>query len=157
MTRFGISGHQSAPEEAWVFVTSRLTERLRAERQPIGVSSLAAGADQLFARLILEAGGQLEVVLPSHRYETSFGSPRDRESFQGLLGHAARVETLSFPEPSEEAYLAAGKRIVDSCDVLIAVWDGKAARGKGGTADVVDYAKSRRKPVEIVWPVGVER
>jgi len=40
-------------------------------------------------------------------------------------------------------------RVVDLADLLIAVWDGKPARGPGGTADVVAYAASAGKP--YVW------
>jgi hypothetical protein len=35
-------------------------------------------------------------------------------------------------------------------EVLIAVWDGLPARGLGGTADVVAYAKQCGRPVEVI-------
>jgi hypothetical protein len=46
---------------------------------------------------------------------------------------------------------------VDRSDVLLAVWDGRPARGFGGTGDVVAYARRRGVPVEVVWPRGAER
>ena len=45
---------------------------------------------------------------------------------------------------------------VNGADVLIAVWDGQPARGKGGTADVVDYAKSLGKPLVVIDAVTLE-
>jgi len=36
----------------------------------------------------------------------------------------------------EDAYMAAGRRVVDLSDVMIAVWNAKPAKGKGGTADI---------------------
>lgn len=39
---------------------------------------------------------------------------------------------------------------VNGADVLLVVWDGLPARGKGGTADVVAYAKAMGKPVLII-------
>ena len=60
-------------------------------------------------------------------------------------------------EPSEAAFLAAGRLVVERSDVLAAVWDGKPARGSGGTADVVDYAKELRREVVVIWPEGLER
>src|SRR5271165_2228772 len=36
----------------------------------------------------------------------------------------------------EDAYMAAGRRVVDLSDVMIAVWIAKPAKGKGGTADI---------------------
>jgi hypothetical protein len=42
-------------------------------------------------------------------------------------------------------------------DHLFAVWDGKAARGYGGTADVVAEARKRNVPVTVIWPEGASR
>jgi hypothetical protein len=39
---------------------------------------------------------------------------------------------------------------VNDSDVLIALWDGLPARGKGGTAEVVEYATALGKPVLII-------
>jgi hypothetical protein len=42
-------------------------------------------------------------------------------------------------------------------DRLLAVWDGRPARGVGGTADIVEYARLSRVPVDIIWPSGASR
>ena len=47
--------------------------------------------------------------------------------------------------------------MVDTSRVLVAVWDGQSARGLGGTADVVAYARERGKPVTVIWPEGASR
>ena len=73
------------------------------------------------------------------------------------MGRAAEVEQLAFDEPSEEAFLAAGRRVAEECDWLIAAWDGEPSRGLGGTADVVAYAGQIGKRVEVVWPKGLRR
>ena len=44
----------------------------------------------------------------------------------------------------------AGRYVVDHCDVLIALWDGKPSRGKGGTAEIIEYARKRGRPLIIV-------
>lgn len=158
MTTIGVTGHQDIPHEAISFVERRIVEVISScSDAPVGVAALAAGADQLFAKAILGSGGQLHVILPCQRYETTFSQKVDLDSFMNLLRRATTVETLDFTEPSEEAYLRAGYRIVDLCDLLIAVWDGKAARGKGGTADAVRYARERKREVIVVWPAGVSR
>ena len=41
--------------------------------------------------------------------------------------------------------------------MLVAVWDGQPARGLGGTADVVAYARQRGVPMEVIWPQGATR
>ena len=42
-------------------------------------------------------------------------------------------------------------------DELWAVWDGKPARGYGGTADVVACARENGVPVRVIWPAGARR
>ena len=156
--RVGVTGHQDIPPQAREYVTrgtNTILERLN--RELIGVSSLAAGGDQVFASLVLERGGRLEVVLPCTGYETTFSRLEDLRNFHALLERAATVETLSFDTPSDDAYLAAGCRVVDLSELLLAIWDGQPARGRGGTADVVDYARRRGTHLEIVWPKGITR
>lgn len=156
MRAVGITGHQKAPTRVWEMLAARLPEVLGAPPF-LGVTSLAAGADQEFADEVLRLGGSLFAVIPTRDYETTFTSLTTLHRYESLLDRSARVEFMDFPEPSEEAYLAAGRRVVDLSDVVVAVWDGLPAKGKGGTADVVEYADQRRKPVVRIWPEGEHR
>jgi len=156
--RVGVSGHQHLPPAALAFVKQGIARTLsQTSHDLLGITSLAAGADQIFADIVLAQGGQLHVIIPCLDYENSFESSGDRQKYCALLPRAGSIEALGFPAPSEEAFLAAGRRVVDLSDFLIAVWDGHPSRGKGGTADVVEYAKSLSKQIDIVWPAGVER
>jgi hypothetical protein len=130
---------------------------LPAGAQLHGVSSLAEGADQLFAAHILAAGGVLEAILPCEGYAGSLVTDDSRARFEDLRRAARTVITLPYPEPSEQAFLAAGIALVERCDHLFAVWDGLPARGPGGTADVVAYARTRGRPVTVLWVDGVLR
>jgi hypothetical protein len=125
--------------------------------QLCGVSSLAEGADQLFAEHVLAAGGVLEAILPCEGYASSMTAAAGRARFEDLRRAAETVITLPFSRPSEQAFLAAGQALVDRCDHLFAVWDGRPARGLGGTADVVAYARARGRPVTVLWVDGVLR
>lgn len=157
MTPIGCSGHQLVPDAARRFVRDGIAAVLtRADAPIVGLSSLAVGADQLFAELVLDAGGDLKVIVPSDEYESTFDAD-GRARYVALLAAAREVEKLTFPAPTEAAFLAAGRRIVDECELLIAVWDGLRARGVGGTADIVEYARRLGRPVEVVWPSGVAR
>ena len=156
--RVGLTGHQEIPPPARAYVrrgTSAILDHANGDL--VGVSSLAIGGDQLFASLVLERGGRLEIVLPCQGYETTFSRPEDLRNFHNLLARAATIEQLGFAEPSEDAYLAAGCRIVDLSELLIAIWDGQPAKGKGGTGDIVEYARRRGTRLEIVWPKGIRR
>lgn len=158
MTALGVTGHQTIPLGVRDFLASAVTDILRDVEAPLDAfTSLAAGADQLVAAAVLRAGGRLHVILPSRGYDTTFTAGEDLAGFRSLLDAAEAVITLDYAEPSQEAFLAAGKSVVDHCDVLIAVWDGEPARGVGGTADVVGYARHTGKAVSVVWPGGIDR
>lgn len=155
--RLGVTGHQVLPATATEHVRDAIKALLsEAGENLVGVSSLAAGSDQLFAHLVLAAGGQLHAVLPSQHYEETF-SGNDREEFERLFALTDAHEVLPFDAPSEQAFYAAGRRVVDLCARLVAVWDGQPSRGLGGTADVVAYAQRRARDVQVIWPAGVVR
>lgn len=159
--RVGFTGHQgltrSTRHAVAAAIATLLDDYAADDDDLVGITSLAEGADQLFAFTVLAAGGHLHAVIPSAGYEQSFAHERARQSYIALLGLADNTTTLPFTEPSEDAYLTAGQAVVDSCDVLIAVWDGKQAVGKGGTGDIVGYASERGMALKIVWPAGAQR
>jgi hypothetical protein len=158
VTTVGFTGHQTMPPAALGFVADGIRESLRTAGRPLaGVTSLAAGGDQLFARLLLEAGGSLHIVLPCDRFETTFTGSAVLATYRGLLRRARTLERLPYPAPSEEAFMAAGVRVVDRCDLLVAVWDGRPAAGLGGTGDVVRHAHAVGRRVHVIWPAGVTR
>ncbi|MGC2112104.1 MAG: hypothetical protein WA655_21480 [Candidatus Korobacteraceae bacterium] len=158
MTAVGVTGHQDIPSHAVGFIENGVRETLlRFHQDFTGISSLAAGADQIFATLVLQMGGALRVVLPCENYATTFGQDASVHRFQQLLQRASRVETLAHDSPSEEAYLEAGRRIADLSDLLVAIWDGKEAKGMGGTADIVRYAQVRGVDTVVIWPRGLDR
>lgn len=154
----GATGHQEMPDVARAHarreiaaVVSKYAPRVR------GACSLAAGADQMFAEIILRLGGELQVIIPSSGYESTFADHESRTTYEALLARAQTVEQLPHPTPTEDAFLDAGRHVVDLSDELVAVWDGVAARGRGGTADIVAYARAAAKPVHVIWPAGVHR
>jgi hypothetical protein len=157
--RVGFTGHQRLTRTTRRAVAAAITKLLAdsADDDLVGITSLAEGADQIFAFTVLAAGGHLHAVIPSAGYEDSFADEPASESYIALLRLATDTMRLPFTEPSEDAYLAAGQAIVDSCDMLIAVWDGKPAGGKGGTGDIVGYASKRGMDLRIIWPHGAQR
>lgn len=157
MTVVGCTGHQTlSPDTAGMVATAIAGELSRFPAPLVGACSLAAGADQIFAETILAAGGELRAIIPSEGYATTFANG-DRVRYATLLAAANAITTLPFAVPCEEAYLAAGHRVVDSSDVLMAVWDGAPAAGLGGTADVVRYAHAQGRDVLVIWPTGASR
>jgi hypothetical protein len=157
MYRIAISGHRGLPGPTARLVDQALRAGL-AERAPdvTGISCLADGADQIFARAITDLGGMLEVVIPAAGYRAAL--PEDSHpGYDALLAKAAAVRRLPFTESTSESHMAASKLMIDQAAELYAVWDGKPARGYGGTADVVAYARERGLPVRVIWPDGAQR
>jgi len=153
LLRIGVTGHRVLEEGVERWVARELDELFSyLAGLPSGggslraVSSLAAGADQLFAAAALRHGIPLDVVLPFARFADDFPGGTERDAYQRLLSAAASTTCLPWDERSNGAYLAGGLWLVDHCDLLIAVWNGQKAAGVGGTGDVVDYCCDADKP-----------
>jgi hypothetical protein len=155
----GFSGHQGLPPATTDLVAAELRAKLKPLAGPelIGVTMLGPGADQLFARIVLELSGHLYVVVPAKRYRDGFEDPEARREYDRLYPMANYFEALEYVESTEEAHMAGGRVVVDRSDQLLAVWDGKPARGHGGTADIVAYARELGVSVEVIWPERASR
>ena len=152
--RVGITGHQKlADPHGWDWVRAELDNLLPKLGAPlIGITCLAVGADSLFATLVLKHNGSIEAVLPFPGYEQKL-QVHARAEHRRLLSSASQVTTLQRQATDEESYLKSGKTVVDLAELLIAVWDGKPAKGLGGTADVVEYARRKRRAMVHLDPV----
>src|SRR5260221_12709654 len=153
--RIGISGHQQLGDETTVqFVSQQLRELLITYREQayqqgkdiVAHSALALGADQLFIRTASELGIPVEVIIPCAKYGEIFPSREARDEYHRLLRCSRNVHRLPFEDCSEDAYLAAGHWIVDQSDLVILVWNGYPAAGKGGTADIASYSRLVGRP-----------
>jgi hypothetical protein len=158
MTRLAISGHRELPAETERIVEDALGSQIdnRTAGTLVGISCLADGADAIFAKSILKAGGSLEVIVPAEKYRDDL--PADHHAtYDALMAQAANVTRLDHVESDSDAHMEASMVMLDRADELLAVWDGQPARGYGGTADIVEVARQRGMPVTIVWPAGSER
>lgn len=157
MARIAVSGHRGLNPATARLVDQAIRAWLAGEAGELtGLSSLADGADQIFARAIIDVGGRIEVIVPAALYRD--GLPEEaRPEYDRLLVLAAEIHRMPFRESSSESHMAASEFMIDDADELYAVWDGQPARGYGGTADVVAYARQRGIPVRVIWPEGAER
>lgn len=158
-TRIGITGHSDLTASSLPIVAAALRGWLSTQAVPpwVGVSCLACGADQLFARLALEIGAGLEVILPATDYRARKVAPADAVEFDRLLAAATSVTVLDFDRSSREAYMAASDAVLHTVDLVVAVWDGQPARRHGSTGDVVAAARVLGLPLSILWPAGAVR
>jgi len=144
-----------------------IDEALRARRIGFGYGGLAAGADIVFAEALLEAGGELHVVLPLNRaafVSVSVAPYGDGwvERFERCMAQAASVRYASQdPYLGDEQVFAYASQFAMGCAVLrsqtlatevvqLAVWDGREAPGPaGGASDMAYWSRSGRHGVVI--------
>lgn len=152
-TVVGITGHQERDGIDWTWVRGQIDEQLAALPATTGaMSSLAAGSDQVFTEACLAAGIPVTAVIPKADYEACF-KPEYRARYRALLAQCDVVE-LDSKARNEQAFYEAGQYIVDHCESLFAVWDGKPAAGFGGTADVVEYACKSGRTIILIDPIA---
>lgn len=170
----GITGHRSYYDEQGV--ADRVAQRLREVRAifpatdvtPVVytvLTALAEGADRLVARVAPHAldGSQVEIeaVLPLtvEDYLEDFETEASRQEFMEMLDAAAAHKVLTRSsrlsgDARDAAYERVGRHIVDRSDVVLAIWDGRDPRGRGGTAEIIEYARAQEVPLLIVPAPG---
>lgn len=152
--KVGVTGHQDRDGIDWNWVSNQISHFLAGKNSLRGYSSLAVGTDQVFADCILLRKGILTAVIPAKGYRDLFkGNSLDK--FDKLLARSEKVE-LSSDRLSEHSFLEAGKWIARKSDVMVAVWDGEPAEGKGGTGDIVKYSLSLGKSIYHIDPIKQE-
>lgn len=158
MAHVAFTGHRGLSHDVERLIDQAVrTELARFEPASlVGRTSLAEGADTLFARAVLDAGGSLTSVIPARDFRDTLPAEH-HPVLDHLVARSTEVITLAYPRCVDEAYMAAAHRFLDGADELLAVWDGLPARGHGGTADVVAEARRRDIPVTVIWPDGARR
>ncbi|MBA4147820.1 MAG: DUF4071 domain-containing protein [Verrucomicrobia bacterium] len=143
--------------------------RLAQMEAQVGFSSLACGADMLFAESILERGGEINIVLPFRKEDFRASSvdiipgANYGERFERILENAATVTILNemgtANDPAAYEYcnqtlmgLALLKGRFLGIDVMpLAAWDGRLGDGRGGTQSFVEFWENRRTKVEVIF------
>jgi len=155
--RIGITGHTNLTDGAAAVIYRELVQLLRAfDGAVVGVTCLAGGADQLFARAVRAVGGVYDVILPASDYRSVVPPPR-RAEFDTLLAGARTVAHTGETSSGPKAYVAANRMLLSRVERLIAVWDGDTRIDPGGTADAVLHARAAGVALTVIWPAGAER
>jgi len=159
----GVTGHRDIAVDDERLQTTVLRELERLQRAAPGqravvLSCLAEGADRLVARLAIDhLAAELVAILPMppRDFRRDFRDAASRREFDALLDAASRRVTIDDRTPGaggsdEEGrarrYALAGAWLVERSGVLVAIWDGKPARGIGGTAQIVRWMISGTIP-----------
>jgi hypothetical protein len=159
MSRIGVTGHMDLTADVANLIEVAIRHALAAHvgTDLIGVSCIAAGADSIFARAVLDLHGRLEVIIPAADYRTTKVTAEHAPVFDDLLHRADKVTIMPYDTANRDAYQAANETLLGSSDQLFAIWDGQDPGDNGGTGQVVRSAQNRGMPVTIIWPDGAQR
>lgn len=152
----GVTGHRNLVAEEVPALKQKVREfflNLRKEYPDLTlqlVTPLAEGADRLAADVASELGIELVIVLPmpQSEYEEDFSSPQAVAELRESLSGARVISLPQVPADKETAgvlserqlqYAQLGVFVSNHCQILMALWDGKASKEVAGTAGVVNY------------------
>lgn len=111
---------------------------------------LATGADQIAAMCARSSGYFVRALLPfePNEYRKDFALGEEEKYFEQALAAADEIVALPGDRSDlEAAYVLVGESLVETADIMIAIWDGEPGRGPGGTAHVVELALQNAVPV----------
>lgn len=106
------------------------------------LDGMAAGVDQIAAKIAINNGVSLKCYFP-YRYKL-------KGELSDIAASADELIWCSENYTGKNVYLDRDRRIVEECDVLLVVWDGKP---EGGTYYTYKYAKELGKNI-FIYPWG---
>lgn len=146
----GITGHR--PERLGPGVRPWLDAALKAQLAGLApgsvLSGMAQGVDQWAAEACLALGVPYVAVIPCAGQDGRWGAGA-RAAYRRLVQAAADIVVVSPGAYAAWKMHARNRWIVDHCEVLLAVWDGRA---EGGTGACVAYARQRGRKVVRIDP-----
>lgn len=150
--KVGITGHQNLTADESNWLKQELETEIKKLKIEEAYSCLAIGSDQLFANVILAKKIPLIAITPCKNYEQTFDE-NHIEFYKSIVKQASNEIQLDFENPSEEAFYEAGKTVANKSDVVFAFWNNLPAKGLGGTADIVLFAKKSNKKIIHFNPI----
>ena len=152
----GVSGHRDLRPEDLPHIRCAVTDFLHELQRRLPdtelriMSGMAVGSDLLVAETALDLGFAVNAVLPMPlaQYAADF-DPATFASLEALLAHPkVRQVELSPPQhssgqtgvpgPARDAlYLNLSRTLSRTCNLLLALWNGKSSIRPGGTADTL--------------------
>ncbi|MBV1706079.1 MAG: hypothetical protein KGQ37_02600 [Hyphomicrobiales bacterium] len=165
--QIGVIGHRALPDADLALLADKATEALagiiaaarkalpepaRSRLQLRCISSLAEGSDCLLTEAALAQGCALAAPLPFQRalYARDFTDPAALARHERLLAQSASVYEIDAAGAKAESYLAASRILLAQSDIVLAIWDGDAERGIGGTAQTIREALLADIPVLVI-------
>ncbi len=114
------------------------------------ITGMALGPDIWFAEDVINLPEPriLECYCAFRGQENGWSNPDYQDRYHDILNEANFVKYCS-KGYSSGVYLERDKKLVDECDMMIAIWDGQT---EGGTQSTVIYARQKNIPVLMINP-----
>ncbi len=114
----------------------------------------AEGADLLGTRAAGKCGVEISYVIPFalDEYRNDFSPTSAAVAVENMSRAASLLELPGRRDEGPRAYERANEIILSNIDLLLAVWDGQRAQGRGGTGDVVQAAVVKCIPIVVIDP-----
>ncbi len=155
------------PPQLEAGVKAKLREHLERIEVGFGYASAACGSDILFLETVAELGGETHIVLPFNEKQFI------EESVEILPGAGWRERYHKAVERATKIHIASEQHMqgglsyeyvnlllqgtasiraaqLETGLIPLAVWDGRAGDGRGGTATTIEQWRRAKLPVEIV-------
>ena len=134
-----------------IAIRARLAGLIEDENVRHFISGMAMGIDQMCAEIVLELKNRyaditLEAAVPSKEQDMLWPQ-KYRDRYSQTLAKCDSIHVIS-EEYTDDCFERRNKYMVDNCDILLAVWNGKP----GGSGNTVEYAKSKNKRIIFIDP-----
>lgn len=135
------------PNPTYIHVCQEIERVLLEVKPDKAISGMALGVDSWAANICRKLNIPYIAAVPFEGQEKAWPES-SQKTYRSLLGKAS--EKVIVCEGAYAAYKmqARNQWMVDHCDILIAIWDGTL----GGTANCVNYAKSKGKKIIFINP-----
>jgi uncharacterized phage-like protein YoqJ len=130
------------------YIRSEILKVLEKENNPVIISGMAIGVDQIFALMAIELNFKLIAAIPFVGQEKMW--PQKSQDIYKQILEYKNIEKVIVCQGSysPEKMQIRNKWMVDNCDKIIAVFDGT----NGGTKNCVTYARSQKKEMIHIDP-----
>ena len=139
--------------EKWQYLYDILFKYLVVNKTTHCITGMALGVDTVFAFAALNYKKQfqndnimVECAIPCKQQEKLW-SEKDQKHYNYILEHADKVTYVTNGLYKPSVMQKRNIYMVDKCDRLMAVWNGKKS---GGTYNCIEYAKSVNK---FIWRI----
>lgn len=142
----GQSGYVDNPLTLWI--REKIKEILIEIKPEKAISGMALGTDQISAQICIELGIPWIAAIPFIGQELAWPE-ESQQKYRSLLAQASEVHIVCDGGYAAWKMQHRNKWMCDNSDIVIGVYNGDRA---GGTANCINYAKSKNKQIIIINP-----